>query len=114
MARWLVSPPRRSAALTWRAADFASVDVKGAIAIVRRGKIRFLERLRMQPLSSRFGPCQYRIRQSSGGALGGEAKVLALRSVAGLCSNGRSEQLKASLNVNTRQRVVTGRNVGSS
>lgn len=100
-----------------RAADFASVDVKGAIAIVRRGEIRFLEKAENAAAAGAVGLIIVNIEPGnlSGGALGGEAKipVLALSGERGgpLLERARSERLKASLNVNTRQRVVTGRNV---
>jgi len=47
---WLASgqPTAPLVAVLMWASRRASVDVKGAIAIVRRGEIRFLKRLRMQ------------------------------------------------------------------
>ncbi len=99
-----------------RPADFAKVDVKGAIAIVRRGEIRFLEKA--QNASAAGAIALVIVNTKPGnlpGALGGASKipVLALSGEQGspLLQRAQTEQLQVALNVNTRQRVVTGRNV---
>lgn len=99
-----------------RAADFASVDVKGAIAIVRRGEIRFLEKAQNAAEKGAVGLILVNTEPGNiSGTLGGEVKipVLALAGKRGgpMLKRARSERLNVSLNVNTRQRVVTGRNV---
>ena len=100
-----------------RTSDFASVDVKGAIAIVQRGKIRFLEKAENAAAAGAVGLVLVNTERGnlSGGALGGKAKipVLALSGERGgaLLERVRSQRLKASLNVNTRSAIITGRNV---
>ena len=98
-----------------RTADFASVDVKGAIAIVRRGEIRFLEKAQNAATAGAVGLVL--VNNEPGnlyGSLGGEVRipVLALAGEQGKPLLDREgKRLQVSLNVNTRQRVVTGRNV---
>lgn len=99
-----------------RTADFASVDVKGAIAIVQRGEIRFLEKAQNAAAAGASGLAI--VNTESGnfpGTLGGAAKipVLALSGDLGspLIERVRSERIEVSLNVNTHQGTVTGRNV---
>lgn len=98
-----------------RSADFASVDVKGAIAIVRRGEIRFLEKAQNAAAAGAVGLVLVNTEPGNFyGTLGGAAKipVLALSGDLGRPLLDRaSSRLKVGLNVNTRQRVVTGRNV---
>jgi len=81
-----------------RAADFASVDVKGAIAIVRRGKIRFLEKAQNAAAAGAVGLVLVNTESGnlSGGALGGEAKFSAGSqvSVAALLERARVSSLR--------------------
>lgn len=99
-----------------RTADFASVNVKGAVAIVQRGEIRFLEKAQNATAAGAIGLAI--VNNEPGnfpGTLGGAAKipVLALSGDLGspLIERVQSERIEASLNVNTRQGTVTGRNV---
>lgn len=98
-----------------RTADFAAVDVKGAIALVQRGEIRFLEKAQNAAASGAIGLVI--VNNQSGnfpGALGGETKipVLALAGEQGtLRVRAQKQRLEVTLNVNTRQSNVTGRNV---
>lgn len=100
-----------------RVSDFASVDVKGAIVIVQRGEIRFLEKAENAAAAGAVGLVlvNTELGNLSGGTLGGEAKipVLALSGERGgaLLKRARSQRLNASLNVNTRSSVITGRNL---
>ncbi len=99
-----------------RSADFAAVDVKGAIAIVRRGEIRFLEKAKNAIAAGANGLIIVNTKQGNfPGALGSATKipVLSLSREQGnpLLARAQSEQLQISLNVNARQRVVKGHNV---
>lgn len=98
-----------------RAADFAAIDVKGAIALVRRGEIRFSEKARNAANAGAAGLVIINNDSDNfSGALGEGVKipVLALSGQQGqpLLRVG-NPPVKANLNVNTRRRVVTGRNV---
>ncbi len=116
------SPARKSTAPlvavpnAGRAADFASVDVRGAIAIVRRGEIPFLQKAQNAAAAGAVGLVI--VNTSSGnfsGTLGAATPipVLALSGEQGkpLLERTRSAPLEASLNVNTKEGLVTGRNV---
>lgn len=99
-----------------RTADFAAVDVKGAIALVRRGEIRFLEKAQNAQQAGAIGLVI--VNNQSGnfpGALGGETKipVLALAGEQGkpLSDRAQKQRLEVTVNVNTRQGDVTGENV---
>jgi Zn-dependent M28 family amino/carboxypeptidase len=106
-------------------ADFASVNVKGAIAIVRRGEIPFLQKAQNAAAAGAVGLIIVNTESGNfSGTLGGATPipVLALSgeqgkpllvSQAGRASVHRrqSESLEVSLNVNTREGLVTGRNV---
>ena len=99
-----------------RPADFTSVDVKGAIAIVRRGEIRFSQKATNAANAGAIGLII--VNNQSGnfpGSLGDEGKipVLSLSGDVGapLIEQARSAQLTVSLNVNTQAGVVTGRNI---
>lgn len=99
-----------------KSADFASVDVKGAIALVQRGEIRFLQKAENAAAAGAVGLVI--VNNEPGnfyGTLGGNPKipVLALSGNLGkpLIERARSQQLNGALNVNTRQQIVTGRNV---
>ena len=99
-----------------RPEDFAQVNVKGAIAVVDRGEIRFSEKVKN---ATTAGAVAVAIVNNKLGALaaslgGGTSKipVLALsgKQSSLLRQSDRTKQL-ATLHVNTRQREVTGRNV---
>ena len=99
-----------------RSEDFARVDVRGAIAVVKRGEIRFSEKVQN---ASNAGAIAVAIVNDRAGELaaslgGGVSKVpvLALSGEQGsaLLQSSQTKQ-PASLHVNTRQRQVTGRNV---
>ncbi len=99
---------------TGRAADFTSVNVKGAIAIVRRGEIRFLDKARNAAAAGAAGLVIVNNQPGNlDGALGGEAHipVLALSNEQGNLLLEQPVSPPASLAVNTHQRSVTGRNV---
>jgi len=95
-----------------QSSDFASVDVKGAIAIVRRGEIRFLDKARNAAAAGAVGLVI--VNNQPGdlyGTLGGEVTIPVL-SFAREQGNSLQRQVQpASLVVNTRQRTVRGRNV---
>lgn len=100
-----------------RSADFAKVDVKGAIAIVRRGEIRFSEKAQNATAAGAVGLAIVNNKPDSlfGASGDGQVKIPVL-TLAGEPGNAlinriRNQKLQASLNVNTRERVVTGRNV---
>jgi len=97
-------------------ADFASVDVKGAIAIVRRGEIPFLQKAQNAAAAGAVGLVIVNTESGNfSGTLGGATPipVLALPGEQGkpLLERRQSEPLEVSLNVNTRDGLVTGRNV---
>ena len=99
-----------------RSADFTSVDVKGAIALVRRGEIRFLEKAQNAAAAGAVGLVIVNTEPGNFyGTLGGAVRipVLALSGEQGraLLARAQSERIEVGLNVNTRDRVVTGRNV---
>jgi len=99
-----------------RPEDFARVDVKGAIAVVSRGEIRFSEKVEN---ASTAGAIAVAIINDRAGELaaalgGGVSKipVLALsRKQGSSLLQGSQTRQPASLHVNTRQRQVTGRNL---
>ncbi|GAB1539183.1 M28 family peptidase [Scytonema sp. NUACC21] len=99
-----------------RNADFAAVNVKGAIAIVRRGEIRFSEKAKNAVDAGAVGLVI--VNNKSGdlyGALAAEVKipVLALKSEKGtrLIQQVQKVAQNASLQVNAQRYTVTGRNV---
>lgn len=96
--------------------DFASVNVKGAIAIVRRGTIRFLDKARNAEKAGALGLVI--VNNSPGelsGTLGGKIPlpVLTLSADQGepLLKQVLTERLEVTLNVNTERRNITGYNV---
>ncbi|MEW5861927.1 MAG: M28 family peptidase [Cyanobacteriota bacterium] len=105
--------------------DFASVNVKGAIAIVRRGEIRFLQKAQNAAAAGAAGLIIVNTESGNfsgtlGGAipipvlaLSGEQGKPLLASEAGRArvGNRQNELLEVSLNVNTREGLITGRNV---
>lgn len=108
-----------------RPTDFASVNVKGAIAIVRRGEIRFLQKAQNAAAAGAVGLVIVNTESGNlSGTLGGAIPipVLALSGEQGKpllvseagrsrVGNSQNEPLYVSLNVNTRDGLVTGRNV---
>ncbi|WP_246162594.1 M20/M25/M40 family metallo-hydrolase [Brasilonema sennae] len=99
-----------------RKADFAAVNVKGAVAIVRRGEIRFSEKAKNASAAGAVGLVIVNNQPSDVyGTLGEEVKipVLALSGQQGnpLIQRVQSVPLNISLNVNAQRRVVTGRNI---
>ncbi len=99
-----------------RKADFAAVNVKGAIAIVRRGEIRFSEKAKNAAAAGAVGLVIVNNQQGDVyGTLGEEIKipVLALSGQQGnpLIQRVQSVAPNVSLNVNAQRRVVTGRNI---
>lgn len=95
-----------------READFASVDAKGAIAIVKRGEIRFLNKAQNAAKAGAVGLVIVNTEPGNFyGTLGGDVKIPVL----GLSGKSGSSLLQersrqANLAVNTRQGNVTGRN----
>ncbi len=99
-----------------RSADFASVDVRGAIAIVRRGEIRFLEKAQNAAAAGAVGLVIVNTSNDNfSGTLGSATKipVLALSGEQGkpLLDRARSTPLDVSLNANAKESLVTGRNI---
>lgn len=99
-----------------RPEDFAAVGVRGAIAIVRRGEIRFLEKARNAEKAGAVGLVI--VNSAPGelmGALGGEVNipVLGLSGKQGtpLLERAQTVRQQVRLNVSTSVRTVTGRNV---
>lgn len=99
-----------------RSQDFAAVDVKGAIAIVRRGEIRFGQKAQNAAAAGAVGLVIVNTNPDLlYGSLDSEANipVLGLSSQQGesLLQNTRSEPPVANLNVNVRQKTITGYNI---
>ncbi|MDM9385752.1 M28 family peptidase [Chlorogloeopsis sp. ULAP01] len=100
-----------------RTGDFEQVNVKGAIAIVRRGEIRFWEKAENAATAGAVGLVIVNNKPGNldGGTLGEPPKipVLALSSERGnsLLEQAQNTPTNISLNVNAQQQVVTGRNV---
>lgn len=99
-----------------RAADFATTNGKGAIAIVQRGEIPFAEKAQNAAAAGAIGLVIVNNRPGSfSGNLTGESTipVLALSSEQGqpLLERSRRESLNATLTVNARRQEITGRNV---
>ncbi|HEY9725538.1 MAG TPA: M28 family peptidase, partial [Chroococcales cyanobacterium] len=99
-----------------RSQDFAAVDVKGAIAIVRRGEIRFGEKARTAASAGAVGLV---IVNTNSDPLYGSLDentnipVLGLSGQQGesLLQNTRTDSPVAKLNVNVRQKTITGYNI---
>ena len=94
-----------------RRADFEAVDVRGAIALVQRGDIRFLDKANNAAAAGAVGLII--VNHAPGnfsGTLGAQTSipVLALGSEQG---SALKKPLTVTLNVNTEQRLVTGRNL---
>ncbi|HEY9725802.1 MAG TPA: M28 family peptidase, partial [Chroococcales cyanobacterium] len=99
-----------------RSQDFAAVDVKGAIAIVRRGEIRFGEKARNAASAGAVGLVIVNTNSDPlYGVVDGNTNipVLGLSGQQGesLLQNARTEPPVANLNVNVRQKTVTGYNI---
>lgn len=96
-----------------RETDFAAVNVKGAIAIVRRGEIRFLEKAQNAAKAGAVGLVIVNTKSDNFlGTLGGDVKIPVL-GLAGKVGNSllqTTNSPQVSFNVNTRQGNVTGRN----
>lgn len=97
-------------------ADFASVNVKGAIALVKRGDIPFAEKARNAAAAGAIGIVI--VNHQSGEVFGtlGSPSTIPVLSVARqpgerLIEQARKAALQATLAVNTQQRTVTGRNI---
>ncbi len=104
-----------------RPADFSSVNVRGAVAVVRRGEIRFLEKARNAAAAGAVGLVIVNSRPGPlVGSLGGEVNIPVL-TVSGSSGEPLLSPVQASqpvvsqpvvtLRVNGRQRIVVGRNV---
>ena len=96
--------------------DFAATEVKGAIAILRRGEIPFVEKARNAAATGAVGLVIVNTSSSElFGTLGGEVKipVLGLSGTQGepLLKKARTQVLRANLNVNGRVNTVTGHNL---
>ena len=94
-----------------RRADFEAVDVSGAIALVQRGEIRFLDKANNAAAAGAVGLIIVNnVPRNFSGTLGAQTSipVLALGSEQG---SALKEPLTVTLNVNTEQRLVTGRNL---
>jgi aminopeptidase YwaD len=95
--------------------DFAKVNVKGAIAIVRRGKIRFSQKAMNAAAVGAIGLVIVNNEPGNltGAGLGESVKIPVL----GISGDGGNPLLKqtarinVTLNVNAKQQLVTGRNV---
>ncbi len=98
-----------------RSADFASVNVKGAIAIVKRGEIRFSQKAENAAAAGAVGLVIVNNQPGdlSNGSVGGGAKlpVLGLSAEKGNALIARTQNTQVNLNVNAQRQVVTGRNV---
>lgn len=99
-----------------REEDYRDIDVKGAIAIVRRGKVRFLEKARQAAAAGAVGVVI--VNSEPGqllGVLAGEVEIPVM-SVArdrgqALIEQVQRSPITAQLRVDTRYRTITGRNV---
>ncbi len=98
-----------------RKEDYATVKVKGAIALVKRGEIRFLEKAQNAAHAGAVGLVIVNTKPGNLlGTLGGDVKipVLALTNETGKSLlNAAPTQRQVNLAVNTRQGNITGRNV---
>ncbi len=96
--------------------DFATVDVTGAIAIVRRGVIPFLEKAKNAATAGAVGLVIVNTSPKPlFGMLGDEVNipVFGLSGEQGepLLQKASTESLRANLNVNVRRQTVTGYNI---
>ena len=96
-----------------RRADFEAVNVRGAIALVQRGEIRFLDKANNAAAAGAVGLIIINnVPGNFSGTLGAQTSipVLALGSEQGSALL-KKQPLTVTLNVNTEQRLVTGRNL---
>jgi aminopeptidase YwaD len=100
-----------------RANDFTSVDVKDAIAIVKRGEIRFGEKARNAANAGAVGLIIVNNKPGNlaGGALT-EATKIPVLGISGdkgnsLINRAQKNKISINLNANGKNLVVTGRNV---
>ncbi|BAY22477.1 putative aminopeptidase [Calothrix sp. NIES-2100] len=95
--------------------DFAKVRVKGAIAIVRRGKIRFSQKAKNAAAAGAIGLVI--VNNKPGNLTGAELAEKVTIPVLGISGDRghpllvQTAKVNVSLNVNAQQQVVTGRNV---
>jgi aminopeptidase YwaD len=99
-----------------RTADYANINVKGKVAIVSRGEIRFLEKAQNAANAGAVGLVVVNNKPGNlfGATLGGDVKipVLALTDEAGKSLlNANQSPRQVNIAVNTRQGNITGRNV---
>ncbi len=98
-----------------RPSDFAAVNVKGAIALVRRGEIRFLEKAQNAAAAGAVGLVIVNTEPGNfSGTLGRAVNipVLALAGKQGSPLLAQAQQQpQVNLSINTRRRSVTGRNI---
>ncbi|MBD1911097.1 M28 family peptidase [Leptolyngbya sp. FACHB-16] len=97
-----------------RREDFAQVDVRGAIAIVQRGEIRFLEKARNAAAAGALGLIIVNTDDNNfQGTLGSGVSipVLSLGGEDGRALLSNSAASPVTLNVNAVEEMVTGRNV---
>ncbi|BAY08827.1 M28 family peptidase [Calothrix sp. NIES-2098] len=98
-----------------RPEDFAKVNVKGAIAIVQRGEIRFAQKANNAAAAGAIGLVIVNNKPDNltGAGLGESVKIPVL-GISGDRGNPLLQQtapVNVNLNVNAQQQVVTGRNV---
>ncbi|MFN6572641.1 M28 family metallopeptidase [Dendronalium sp. ChiSLP03b] len=100
-----------------RTDDFAKLNVKGAIAIVRRGEIRFSQKAENAAAAGAIGLV---IVNNEPGDLNGatlvdspKIPVLALSGERGnpLLNQAQNPSINVSLNINAQRQIVTGRNI---
>lgn len=98
-----------------RPEDFAKVNAKGAIAIVRRGEIRFSQKANNAAAAGAIGLVIVNNQPGdlTGASLGESVKipVLGLSGDRGNPLLQQTAPVNISLNVNAQQKVITGRNV---
>ena len=98
-----------------RVDDFAKVQVKGAIALVRRGEIRFLEKAENAAAAGAVGLVIVNTEPDNFfGTLGGTTKipVLTLGGDQGKSLISRAQTgIEVDFSVNTQQQMVRGRNI---
>jgi aminopeptidase YwaD len=105
-----------------RESDFAKVNVKNAIALVRRGEIRFSEKVRNATAAGALGIIIF--NTESGGLVSASLMDKSKIPVLGISATdgnnllslyktelSRQEKLNISLNVGTQEQTITGRNV---
>lgn len=96
-----------------RDADFAAVNAKGAIAVVKRGEIRFLDKAQNAAKAGAVGLVIVNNQSDNFyGTLGGDVKipVLGLSGASGNSLLQNNQLPQVNLAVNTRTGNVTGRN----